>query len=191
MYSAIALVGPPSAGKSSVIKLLRKKHNREFTVAFLDEVATKVLDQIPHFRNLSPALFQASITSNQIQAEEAVFDSFDQNGVEEAILITDRGTHDFYCYTTPEQAEALQCRFTFSQYNLVVYLEPGPYVGTKGNPFRREKENEIAELAQKTLEAWKSNHEDFIRIPYCESLQDKAQLVADEINKFFNKKIFI
>lgn len=190
MYK-VTVIGSPGTGKSSVIKLLRKKHNRNFTIAFLDEVATKVLEQVPHFRNLSPALFQAAITSTQIQAEEAVCDSFDQNGVEEAILITDRGTYDFYCYMTPEQAEALQCRFMFPRYNLVIYLEPGPYVGTKGNRLRNESEEEVEKLSQKTLEVWKSNHEDFVTIPYCENLEKKAQLVADEINKFFNKKIFI
>lgn len=191
MYS-IAIVGPPGCGKSSVINLLRKKHNRKFTISFLEEVATKLLKQIPSFRPLSPALMQAAIATTQVQAEEAVFDAFDQNGVEDAILITDRGVFDFFCYTTSEQLKYLHPNFCFRQYDLVIYLEPSPvYCGKEGNPLRSENEEQVAELAQKTLEIWKSNNEDFVNIPFCDSIDKKAELVCMAINNFFNKEIFI
>jgi hypothetical protein len=191
LLSSICIVGAPCTGKSSVLELLRKKHNHEFTVAFLEETATRLLEEVPSFRPLSPAFFQASITATQLLAEEAVFNAFTQNGFEDALLITDRGVFDYLCYTTKEQEEFLGTRFVFSKYNLVIYLESGDrYLGTQGNPYRNESPEEIKQLAEKTRMVWKEGADTYVEIPFCESIEEKASMVANAINEFIGQPVF-
>ena len=192
-FNRVALVGAPGAGKSAVLEHLKKMHNKQHHVAFVDEVATNILNTLPSLRPLSPAFFQGTVTSCQSQIEEAIFSEWKQNSLDHGLLIADRGMYDYFCYTSPEQEEYLNAKFSFKPYDLVLYLHGRYDEGTNGNEVRTEKPDEVERLDNVGLDIWKKSVNckyDLLEINYTYRLSDKAELVATAINEFFMNDYF-
>ena len=188
----VALVGAPGSGKSAVLQHLKKIHNPEHHVAFIDEVATKVLTTFPSIRPLAPAFFQSTVTTCQAQIEDAILSEWKQNSLDHGLLISDRGLFDYFCYTTPEQEKYLAAQCSFEPYDLVFYLH-GRYQGTTGNAVRTETAEDVARLDMVGLDVWKRSvacQYDFFEIDYTRTIDSKARLIAETINEFFMKDFF-
>ena len=191
-FKRITLTGAPGCGKSAVLKHLKQIHNPAYHVAFIDEVATKVLNSLPTMRSLSPAFFQGTVTTCQAQIEEAILSEWKQNNLDHGLLIADRGLYDYFCYTTPEQEKHLNAKFNFTPYDLVIYLH-GIYEGQKENDVRTESPEEVDRLDKIGLDVWKKSvicKHDLIEIDYTPHLEDKVRCVAKAINAIFMKQYF-
>ena len=192
-FNRVALCGAPGAGKSAVLEHLKKMHNKQHHVAFVDEVATNILNTLPSLRPLSPAFFQGAVTACQSQIEEAILSEWKQNSLDHGLLIADRGVFDYFCYTTQEQEKYLDAHFTFKPYDLVLYLHGSYDVGQSGNEVRIESPVEIERLDKIGLDIWRRNVDykyDLLEINYTSRLSDKVELVASAINEFFMNDYF-
>ena len=66
-------------------------------------------------------------------------------------------------------------------------------MGVANNPYRKENSIEqIREIEAKTRKAWESRPvaREFVTVPPCNLIQDKARLVAEAINKHLGRDVF-
>lgn len=188
----IVLAGGPGAGKTSILELLKTFPRKDNTyLVFLDEAASKILATFPRIYQVSSELLQATILAVQLALNQIV-----ERGFDNAICISDRGVYDLWAYIDDKAKFSEITGFSFSlpTYDLVIYLESlDSFVGKANNLYRKEESiHQVKEVEAKTRQAWESRvvAREFVVVPACNLIQDKARLVAEAINKHLGREIF-
>ena len=191
---SIVLAGGPGAGKTTILEVLKtfpRKDNAH--LIFLDEAASKILKTFPQLHQSSPELFQATILGAQLAMNQIV-----ERGFDNVICISDRGVYDLWAYIDDR---AKFCEITgfapylsLPTYDLVIYLESlDSFVGIANSLYLKENSIEqVREIEAKTRQAWESRvvAREFVVVPPCDLIRDKARLVAEAINKYLGREIF-
>lgn len=192
--SNIVLAGGPGAGKTTVLELLKtfpRKDNAH--LIFLDEVASTILKTFPRIHKVSPEIFQATILGTQLAVSQIV-----ERGFDNAICISDRGIYDLWAYIDDQdkfcEITGFPPYLSLPTYDLVIYLESlDSFVGLANNLYRKEESiHQVKEVEAKTRQAWESRvvAREFVVVPTCNLIQDKARLVAEAINKHLGREVF-
>ncbi len=197
-----AVIGPPTAGKSAVIRYLHKWVNRDsgICVMFLDETATILLQNIDKklLEEQNPILRQIYIFRTQKICEDELSEFAETAGVP-TLVISDRGLNDLLCYCTPEEADQYfteeELALLHNHYNAVFYLEPGSTAEIEerlaSNPARIEKDPaEVLARCEKTYSAWIPSYPTCF-IPQFDTIENKAKYLAKTINETYGVEAFL
>ena len=199
-FYRIALVGTPGAGKTSVLKILKKSvATSAFKVGFIDEAATTIMrdPSIRALRSTDPVSFQEKVSVTQLFAEDTDLRAALSQGTEKYLQITDRALPDAYVYLNGEQRKEL--RFPLpsveelnARYDAVICFElycHGAHLKA-GNDLRAEKAlSDIKKVYEKSLRVY-SKHPRFYLVSPCDDIRDKAAWVAKVISEIVGEKIF-
>lgn len=186
----IVIAGGPCSGKTSVIKELKKRINPKYSskVKFIDEVANAVLIESP-LASENRIEFQKTIFARQKEEEEKI-------DVNIEVIISDRGKADAYVYLSDEEVKSIgdlaNLNQVLSEYNAVIYLEKrdNTYLKKDDDTIRVENNSEEAEIVTtRTKEVW-MQHNNVICIEPFNSIEEKAEYVAKQINKICQIDIF-
>lgn len=192
----IAFAGGPASGKTETINGIKEKLTTEYqkNVIFLPEVATSYLiDQPRIIRRLNrEILFDYFIFRTEFHIESTI-EAYDK----ELIMICDRGVADIYAFLPNKTAQKVIGTYAnriVNNYDLVLFFENDPsgrtlYFDNKvRSPMSLRKVNQ---LSANTKEAWKKHSNNIIYIPQCSSIEEKTNLVANIINNYVSKNIFL
>jgi predicted ATPase len=146
----IVITGAPASGKSEFIERLKNEPQfKEFV--FLDEVARRLLEQDPTYRERW-AEFHHEVYRKQLEQEKSL---------EGRSFITDRGTADAFAFH-PETAA--HCGTTieneYRRYDEVILLESTARLGEPcyiQDDIRTESTEEALALEEATINVWKDH----------------------------------
>jgi len=150
MPHRIVITGAPASGKSEFLARL-KADPRFAQFVFLEEIARKLLEEDPTYRNRR-AEFHHEVYRQQIKQEEALAGKS---------FITDRGTADAFAFH-PETAG--DCGTTveaeYRRYDAVILLGSAAALGEESyhqDDVRTESAEQVMELQQATISVWKGH----------------------------------
>jgi len=199
-FIRIALVGTPGAGKTSVMKLLKKSLAPSgVTVGFVDEAATVIMrDPLNReLRATDPVAFQEKVSVTQLFLEDTEMLRAFSSGTKKYLQITDRAIADAYIYLNGDQRKEL--RFPLptvedihARYDAVICFElyDGGAHLKAGNDLRAEKAlSDIKKVYEKSMRVYAKHNRFFTVSPY-DDIKDKAIRVAEIINEIAQEKIF-
>lgn len=182
----ICLTGGPSAGKTTVLDIIRREFKSHAVV--IPEAAS-ILYQGGFPRSETPEgirCAQRAIYYAQIQMEQLFANEY----ADETVIFCDRGTLDHPAYW-PDQGESFfesvdtTAAKEAERYDLVIHLQTA--LETHGydtsNPVRKETPGEALALDRKILSSW-AIHPQRIVIPSRISFHDKITTVFDQINDY-------
>ncbi len=198
----IAICGGPTSGKTGMIKRLKNltSDNSVMKAVFVEEIANMFFKDINEelLKTDNPVLRQTRIFRVQQYVENlAAKICTDLN--RPAVIITDRGVNDLYCYLkewevadnfTPEELSVLSGR-----YDSVYYLSPAQAddITTRisTNSARQETQaDEILGICEVTYKAWAKYYPEMNVIPQYPKADEKAAVIAKMINHDCGEEIF-
>lgn len=197
----IALVGTPGAGKTSVMRILKKSVCPSgYGVGFVDEAATMLMrsnGEIRRLRETDPVAFQDMVARTHTLNEAAGVEKAKREGYDRFMQITDRALHDAYVYLNDEQRRGLKypvgsIEELNERYDAVLCFD---YYGCgasikAGNDLRAEKAlSDIKRVCERSVEVY-STHKRFYLIPPYGDIYDKAARVAEIINEVAMERVF-
>ncbi len=198
----IAICGGPTSGKTGMIKRLRnlESDNCGMRAVFIEETANMFFKGISEelLKTDNIVLRQTRIFRVQQHVENLAAGICEDLG-QSAVIITDRGINDLYCYLkekevadnfTPDELSVLSGR-----YDSVYYLSPAKADDIadriSSNSARQETQvNEILKICNDTYEAWVKYYPNMNVIPQCPTADEKAAVIARMINNDCGEEIF-
>jgi len=150
MPHRIVITGAPASGKSEFLARL-KADPRFAEFVFLEEIARKLLEEDPGYRNRW-AEFHHEVYRRQIKQEEALSGRS---------FITDRGTADAFAFH-PETAGhyGTTVENEYRRYEAVILLGSAAALGEKyyqRDGVRTESAEQVLALEKATIEVWKGH----------------------------------
>ncbi len=198
----IAICGGPTSGKTGMLKRLKKlaENDGGMKAIFIEEIANMF------FKNINEDILK---TDNAVLRQTRIFrvQQYVENLAaricedlnQPAVIITDRGVNDLYCYLkenevaenfTPDELSVLS-----SRYDSVYYLSPAKADDIadriSSNSARQETQaDEILKICMDTYEAWVKYYPDMNVIPQYPTADEKASVIAKMINRDCGEEIF-
>lgn len=202
MIRRILLAGPPGSGKTAVMRILNElylqhREEKDIQIAFIPEIATSLLSYANHIRTLSsPLHFQIMINHCQIACENVAVGILKNLAKDDRkFIVYDRCEFDSLLYL-PDQAElrllgAEPTAPDSNRFDCVIWLQPC-FCGRENNEHRIESDADVAALAERGRALYESitAPENFFDIPICPTIEERAYLVAETINRHFGTQIF-
>ncbi len=198
----IAICGGPTSGKTGMIKRLKnlESDNGGMRAVFIEETANMFFEGISEdlLKNDNIVLRQTRIFRVQQHVENLAV-RICEDLKQSAVIITDRGVNDLYCYLkksevaenfTPDELSVLS-----SRYDSVYYLSPAKADDIadriSSNSARQETQaDEILKICMDTYEAWVKYYPNMNVIPQYPTADEKAAVIAKMINRDCGEEIF-
>ncbi len=198
----IAICGGPTSGKTGMLKRLKKlaANAGGMKAVFIEEIANMF------FKNINEDILK---TDNAVLRQTRIFrvQQYVENLAaricedlnQPAVIITDRGVNDLYCYLkenevaenfTPEELSVLSGR-----YDSVYYMNPAGAEDVidriSSNSARQEMQaEEILSICDVTYRAWVKYYPNMNVIPQYPTADEKAAVIAKMIDRDCGEKIF-
>lgn len=192
----IAFAGGPASGKTETLYGIRRRLNVEHIkdVVFLPEVATSFLTNQPKIVKVlnKEILLDYYIFRTEIHVETIV-ESYNP----ELVIICDRGISDVYAFLPQKTANKVVGNYTkkvLNNYDLVLFFENDT---TGRNWFSDNKTRthmslrKIQKLNEATKRAWCEHNKNIVLIPQFSSIDEKIVYVANIINSYLERNIFL
>lgn len=193
----IALTGGSASGKSSVLRRLKKLPAApDVNVLFMDETATAFFrERPPKIAELDSSILlrQFYILRTQLFAEDMILTNADHS--KPTVLITDRGALDVFAFLNRDEIASLgeeTLESLWNRYDHVIHLK-GDYdnfLNDRETARLETSEDTLRFAAVKSFEAW-SGCSSFCCVNQQKTIEDKVCRVAEEINRFTGREIFL
>lgn len=169
MIKRIVLTGGPCGGKTSAIKLIREKYEKEnYIVLSIDETATEIINSgiTPYGNNaISMYDFQKYVFESQIKKEQEIEKYIKENKESNIIVLYDRCLIDNKSYVSDDEFNKLLNEFNINindyikKFDLFIHMVSAA-IGTNeytlsNNNARVETEKEAKEKDKKILDCYK------------------------------------
>jgi predicted ATPase len=173
----IVFTGGPSAGKTSLINMLKTTFKEDPTVFFAPEVASMLLGNgFPRFVKPENAVHQQRAIYKTQQEMEDLLTAQDIY----KICFFDRGLMDALAYVSEPDKICADMKQTMSTYNQIFHLEVAPQFKytTQNNKVRTESYVEALDLEARLAELW-SSHPKYTFISAQQTFEEKFEDVYE------------
>ena len=195
----IVLTGGPAAGKTTILKEIKKRFDTKDTkVIIVPETATELFDwNIPILLGDKAFKYQSNVYQKQKNNQQVANSLASELNYEKIIIIYDRAVLDNKAYMSEEDFVKMMHTYNDSElanldfYDLVINLQTSANLDDKydkeTNPARSEDQETAKILGNKTLGAWLM-HRNLYNVEATVNIDDKVELVNNIISGFINKK---
>ena len=195
----IVVAGGPCAGKTKALAFLsRELTDRGWSLVMVPECATALIEAGISPQTATRMGFQTAVFELQLAQEEVFFAAADHVTSDKVLVVCDRGLMDGGGYLSDDEFDAIMREHevtreaAFARYGAVFHLESvarsthGTY-SHKSNASRMEDPEEAARIDDRIASMWQG-HPHWRHIPSCESFEEKAAYLLEEVLDFLDTK---